>query len=91
MANSSKTRTGSAVLRTVTALVSRTRLVTAAIAASTTAGRRDRDIETMMLADAEDVETGLVGELRRGEHLAVALRDGDRAAGLPVGVMSPNV
>ena len=38
VANSSKTRTGSSELRTVTALVSRMRFVRAAAAASTTAG-----------------------------------------------------
>ena len=38
VANSSKTRTGSSELRTVTALVSRMRFVRTAAAASTTAG-----------------------------------------------------
>ena len=85
MAKSWKTRTGSSVERMVTALVRRMRLVAAAIAAMTTAGEAIGKIETMMLADAEHVEAGLIGELGGGEHFGIALGGGNRAAGRRIG------
>ena len=63
VAKSWKTRTGSSELSTVTALVSRIALVRAAAPASTTAGERDDEVRPVVLADAEDVEPDLVGEL----------------------------
>ena len=61
--NSWNTRIGSSELSTVTALVSRMRVVRAAAAASTTAGVGDRELGSMVLPDAEHVETDLLGEL----------------------------
>lgn len=61
MAKSWKTRTGSSELNTVTALVRRMSFVRAAAADSATAG--DCVVRTVMLADAEDVETDLVCQL----------------------------
>ena len=37
-----------------------------------------------MLAEAEYGEAGVLGEFRRGKHLAITLCDRDGAAGLPI-------
>ena len=63
VAKSWNTRTGSSEVRTVTALVSRMRLVRAAAAAEHDRRRRDREVGPVVLADAEDVEADLVREL----------------------------
>ena len=73
VAKSSKTRTGSAVLRMVTALARRMRSVTAAIAANTTGGAADRHIQPMMFADRENIETRRIGKLRCRKDLRQAL------------------
>ncbi len=62
VANCWNTRTGSSELITDTALVSRIRLVRSAAAARTTAGRGDREVRPVVLADAEHVQPDLVGE-----------------------------
>ena len=74
VAKSWKTRTGSSELRTVTALVSRMRLVRSAAAARTTAGRGDGEVGAVVLADAEDVEADLVGELDLLDEVAQGAR-----------------
>ena len=69
VAKSWKTRTGSSELSTVTALVSRMRFVRAA--ARQRDGRRgDGEVGTVVLADAEDVEAELVGQLDLLEQVA---------------------
>jgi len=47
--------------------------------------RRDRDVQAVVLADAEHIKTGLVGELCGGENLGVTLSNADRAAGVRIG------
>jgi len=39
----------------------------------------------VVLADAEHIKTGLVGELCGGENLGVTLSNADRAAGVWIG------
>jgi len=39
----------------------------------------------VVLADAEHIKTGIVGELRGGEDLGVTLWNADRAAGVRIG------
>ena len=76
VAKSWKTRTGSSELMTLTALVSRIRFVRAAAAARTTAGAETAKSGPVVLADAEDVEAELVGELDLLEQVARAARPG---------------
>ena len=47
--------------------------------------RRDRDVQAVVLADAEHIKTGLVGELCGGKNLGVTLSNADRAAGVRIG------
>ena len=63
VANCWKTRTGSAALRTVTALPRRIRLVRAAAAAEDHRRRGIVVLLAVVLADAEGVQAHLVGEL----------------------------
>ena len=77
VANSWKTRTGSAALRTVTAVVRRMFLVRAAAAARMIGGRGVEVFGAVMFADAEDVEADLVGEFDLFEEMGDALRRGD--------------
>ncbi len=58
-----KTRTGSSELSTETALVSRIDRVRGRGGAEDDGGRRDGEVGPVVLADAEDVEPDLVGEL----------------------------
>ena len=64
------TRTGSSVLRTVTADPSRMRLRPAGNRREHDLGRRDREVGPMVLADAERVEAELVGEHRLLDDVA---------------------
>ena len=82
VANSWNTRTGSSELSTVTALVRRMRSVRAAAAAEHDRRRRDGEVGPVVLADAEDVEPDLVGELDLLDQVAQPLRGADR---LPAG------
>ena len=91
VAKSWKTRTGSSELSTVTALVSRMRSVRAATAASTTAGRRDREVGAVVLADAEHVEADLVGQLDLLQQVAHPLLGRDRRSRRRIGVSSAKV
>ncbi len=63
VAKSWKTRTGSSELSTLTALVSRMRFVRSARGGEHDGGRGDDEVGAVVLADAEDVEPDLVGEL----------------------------
>ena len=74
VAKSWKTRTGSSELSTVTALVSRMRFVRAPRRAEHDRGRRDGEVRPVVLADAEDVEPDLVGELDLLHQIAQPLR-----------------
>ena len=47
--------------------------------------RRNRDVVPVMLAEGIDRDPGLVGEVRRGEDLGIALLDADHAPGGRVG------
>ena len=67
----------------VTALVRRMRLVRGGDRRHDRRRRGDRQVEAVVLAHAEHVEAGLVGELGGGQNLGVALLNGDRAARLP--------
>src|SRR3954467_12040500 len=82
VAKSWKTRTGSSELITLTALVSRIRSVRSAAAARTTAGvvtaksgrgGGAREGRPVMLADAEDVEPDLIGQLDLLDQVAQPL------------------
>ena len=81
VANCWKTRTGSSELSTVTALVSRIR-------SRALGGRREHDrrrgdgeVGAVMLADAEDVEPDLVGELDLLDQVAEPLTRADGRPG----------
>src|SRR5262249_14633525 len=84
VAKSWKTRTGSSELSTVTALVSRMRLVPAPGAGGRRNDRRGRDHEglAVVLAHAEHVEPDLVGELDLLDEVPQALLRRDQ---LPAG------
>ena len=73
VANSSKTRTGSSELRTLTALVSRMRCVRCGGRGERHGGGGDGVVGAVVLADAEDVEADLVGELGLLHEVAHAL------------------
>ena len=73
VAKSWKTRTGSSELSTVTALVSRMRFVRARRRAEHDRRRRDDEVGPVVLADAEDVEPDLVGQLDLLEQVAQPL------------------
>ena len=83
VAKSWKTRTGSSELSTVTALVSRIRFVRSAAAREHDGRRRDGEVGAVVLADAEDVEADLVGELDLLDQVAQPLAGADRAARSP--------
>ena len=74
------TRTGSAALRTVTALESRMRFVRAAAAARMTVGAESRKSRAVVLADAEDVEPDLIRELDFVDEVAERRRRSGRTA-----------
>ena len=76
--NSWNTRTGSSELSTLTALVSRMRAVRSAAAAKHDRGRRDREVGPVVLADAEDVQAHLVGQLDLLHQVAQAPGGRDR-------------
>ena len=63
------TRTGSSVLRTVTAVPSRMRLVRDAIAPRRTSGALIREVGTVVLADAEKVDADPIGQLGLGDDV----------------------
>ena len=69
----------------MTALVSRIRVVRAAAAGEHDGRRRDGEVGPVVLADAEDVEPDLVGELDLLEQVAEPLRGRDRPARPRVG------
>ena len=73
VAKSWKTRTGSSELSTVTALVSRMRSRARGRRGEHDRGRGDREVGAVVLADAEDVEADLVGELDLLEQVAQPL------------------
>ena len=85
VAKSWKTRTGSSELSTLTALVSR--IVRRALGGrgEHDGGRRHGEVGAVMLADAEDVETDLVGELDLLDEVAQTCGRIDRAARHRVG------
>ena len=74
VAKSWKTRTGSSELRTVTALVRRMRLGPRRRGGQDDRRRGDDEVGAVMLADAEDVEADLVGELDLLDQVAQPLR-----------------
>ena len=84
VAKSWKTRTGSSELMTLTALVSRMRFVRARRRGEHDRRRGDDEVRPVVLADAEDVEPDLVGELDLLEQVA------HRCPAVP-DVSSPNV
>ena len=73
VANCSKTRTGSSELSTFTALVRRIRSGAHGGRAEDDRRRRDREVRAMVLADPEDVEPDLVGELDLLDQVAQPL------------------
>ena len=74
VANSWKTRTGSSELSTVTALVRRMRFVARGRRGEHDGRRGDGEVGPVVLADAEDVEADLVGELDLLDQVAQPLR-----------------
>src|ERR1700704_5979242 len=86
VAKSWKTRTGSSELSTVTALERRMLRVTRRRGAQDDGGGRDRIVGPVMLADAEDVEAHLVGELDLLHQVAEPLPGAARSARGWVGV-----
>ena len=80
-----KTRTGSSELSTVTALVSRMRVVRSATAASAIAGAETAKSGRWCSPIAEDVEPDLVGERRLLDRFAEPLLGRDRPARAWVG------
>ena len=70
VAKSWKTRTGSSELITLTALVRRMRFVRARRGGEHDRGRGDDEVRPVVLADAEDVEPDLVGQLDLLEQVA---------------------
>ena len=81
VANSWKTRTGSSELSTVTALRQPDPLGARGRRGEHDRGRRDREVRPVVLADAEDVQPDLVGELDLLEQVGQPLLGADRAAG----------
>ena len=73
VAKSWKTRTGSSELSTVTALVSRIRFGARRRRGEHDRRRRDGEVGPVVLADAEDVEPDLVGQLDLLEQVAQPL------------------
>ena len=76
VAKSWKTRTGSSELRTVTALRQADARGARRGRGEHDGGRRDGEVGAVVLADAEDVEADLVGELDLLEEVAQALLRG---------------
>ena len=85
VAKSWKTRTGSSELSTLTALVSRIALRPRGARGEHDGRRRHGEVGPVVLADAEDVEADLVGELDLLDEVAQALGGADRPARLRVG------
>ena len=85
VANSWKTRTGSSELSTVTALVSRMFSGALRGRGEHDGRRRDGEVGPVVLADAEDVEPDLIGELDLLDQVAQALRGADHPPGSRVG------
>ena len=81
VAKSWKTRTGSSELSTETALVSRIVFVRAARGGEHDRRRGDGEVGPVVLADAEDVEPDLVGELDLLEQVAQPLLGADLVRG----------
>ena len=69
----------------MTALVRRIRSVRAAAAAEHDGRRRDDEVRAVMLADAEDVEPDLVGQLDLLDQVAQPLLGADHVPGPRVG------
>ena len=68
------------MLRTVTAVPRRMRLVRAAMAASSDLGGADGEVGAVVLADAEEVDADLVGQHGLGDDVAEDVRVRQRAA-----------
>ena len=91
VAKSWKTRTGSSELSTVTALVSRIRLRAFRGGGEHDRGRGHDEVRPVMLADAEDVEADLIGELDLLHQIAKALRRSIRSPDAGIRRSSANV
>ena len=68
------------MLRTVTAVPSRMRSVRPAMAARSDLGRADGEVGAVVLADADEVDADLVGQLGFGDDVAEDLGVRPRAA-----------
>ena len=80
VANSWNKRTGSAALRTVTALVSRMCSVRAAAAPRMTVGAESEELAAVMLADPERIEPEPIGVLDLLDQVAETVGCADRKA-----------
>ena len=85
VAKSWNTRTGSSELSTVTALDRRIRSRAPRRGGEHDRRRRDDEVGSVVLADAEDVEPELVGQLDLLEQVGQPLLLADRLAGLRIG------